>query len=87
MAPKKKAGRPRTNPKGSVFARKLGAAIRDAREARGVSRVELGKKIKRAESQIFRYESGDIDLSVELLVQICKAIDWPPTNFFLTLEL
>lgn len=53
----------------------IGARIKAAREATGLSKAELGDLIGKSCRTVYRYESGDIELSVSVLKEIAKVLD------------
>ncbi len=53
----------------------IGALIRDLREERGYSQLELAKKLKSSQSAIARLEAGEQNLSTETLSKISAALN------------
>jgi Zn-dependent peptidase ImmA (M78 family) len=58
-----------------------------AREARGLSQIELADRINVSQSNVNRWESGNIALNEEAFVAIQKELDFPASFFFQTQEL
>ncbi len=53
-----------------------------AREARGISQVELADKIGTSQVNINRWETGVFDINSEAFVQIAEVLDFPESFFF-----
>jgi transcriptional regulator with XRE-family HTH domain len=67
-------------PEDRVFTRKLGSRIREAREARGWTRLELCQRLPSGigDRTLLSYEHGVRQLSVVRIVEICKALGNDP---------
>lgn len=59
-----------------IFARILGQVVREAREARGWTRLELAQRLPSGigERTLLSYEHGIRALSVDRFVEICRAL-------------
>lgn len=53
----------------------IGSQIRTMRKLKGLTQKELGAKIGVSESQVNRYESGNLNMSVETLYKIADSMD------------
>jgi transcriptional regulator with XRE-family HTH domain len=62
----------------SVAQRALIAALRDARKHAGLSQQELAKTLKRPQSFVSAYESGDRKIDVLEFLRIAKATGADP---------
>ena len=49
--------------------------MRDARERAGLSQVELAARLKKPQSFVSKYESGERRLDVAEFIQICQAME------------
>ena len=49
--------------------------IREVRKARGISQAKLASKIGMEQTQYSRYERGENEIKVNVLIDICKALD------------
>ena len=58
----------------------IGAAVRDARKARGMSQTELGNHIHVTFQQVQKYEKGTNRVAVSTLLDICRALDVAPID-------
>lgn len=56
---------------------RLGIAIRDAREAVGVTQTELATRMHVAQSALSRIESGRTNVTIEMLARIAEALGAP----------
>lgn len=52
---------------------RLGRTLRDARECEGLHVDELAAKLGKSRATVYRYESGDTDISVRQLAEYCAA--------------
>ena len=62
----------------SVAHRALISALRDAREQAGLSQQEVAKRLKRPQSFVSAYESGDRKIDVLEFLRIAKATNADP---------
>ena len=58
----------------------LGKRIKKYRKMRDLTRKKLAEKVGVAENTIYRYESGDINISMNILVKIADALNIPPSK-------
>jgi len=56
---------------------RLGIAIRDAREALGVTQTELAARMHVAQSALSRIESGRTNVTIEMLARIAETLGAP----------
>jgi len=56
---------------------RVGIAIRDAREAAGVTQTELAARMGVAQSAVSRIEAGRANITVEMLTRIAAALGAP----------
>ena len=49
--------------------------IREIRRERGISQTKLAKKIGMEQTQYSRYERGENEIKVNVLIDICKALN------------
>ncbi len=59
----------------SPLYRQFLALMRDARERAGLSQVELAARLKKPQSFVSKYESGERRLDVAEFIQICQAME------------
>lgn len=52
-----------------------GKIIRTRRTELGLTRAQLGEKIGKSESSIKKYETGNIDIPLSVLKEICTVLD------------
>lgn len=62
--------------------RMIGARIRQLRNERGLSQVELGKKIGVAFQQVQKYEKGSNAISSHRVGALCKALGITPDQLY-----
>ncbi len=62
--------------------RKIGGKIREMRELRGLSQIELAERVGLSYQQIQKYEKGKSSISVERLFQIAYALNVSIQTFF-----
>jgi UDP-N-acetylglucosamine 1-carboxyvinyltransferase len=55
--------------------KQISQLIREARIERGLTQRELGEKIGVSESAVNRYESGNLNMSTEVLYKIAEAMN------------
>ena len=70
----------------SIFDRKLGRKLREARQMRGLTQTALGQAIGVSYQQVQKNESGKSRISAERLDRICKFLDLPLGYFLDTQE-
>ncbi|GAB3701484.1 hypothetical protein GCM10027592_29650 [Spirosoma flavus] len=56
--------------------KRVGYLIKQARISRGITQKELGELIGASESQISRYESGNINISADAISKIANALNY-----------
>ena len=56
---------------------RLGIAIRDARDALGVTQTELAARMHVAQSALSRIESGRTNVTIEMLARIAESLGAP----------
>ena len=49
--------------------------IREVRKEKGITQAKLAKKIGMEQTQYSRYERGENEIKVNVLIDICKALD------------
>lgn len=49
--------------------------IREMRKERGLSQAKIAQKIGMEQTQYSRYERGENEIKVNVLIDICKALD------------
>ena len=62
--------------------RTTGQIVKEYRQAKGMSQMELAEIIGVSYQQVQKYEKGTNRISVERLKQIAKALDVPINEFF-----
>ncbi len=62
--------------------RRIGQLIKEARQARNLTQMEVSELIGVSYQQVQKYEKGSDNISVERLKQIAKALNVPITLFF-----
>ncbi len=70
--------RPPKDERPGAVKRRIGEAIRKAREAAGMNRAELGKAIDLTRGRVRGYETGRIDLAPEVRDRIAAALGVDP---------
>ena len=53
----------------------VGAVLRDARVAQGLTQVDVARRLGRAQSYVSKYESGELRVDVVALFEICAALE------------
>jgi len=53
----------------------IGSLIKDLRERRGITQAEFAKKLETTQSAVARIESGEQNLTTEMITKISKALD------------
>ena len=61
---------------------RLGAEIRDRRQALGMTQIELGKRLGVTFQQIQKYETGANAIASTRIAALCKALDIEPNDLF-----
>lgn len=64
----------------STTYKKLRAALTTARSRAGMTQTELAEKLRRPQSFVSKYESGDRHLDVVEFVEVCEALDVSPVT-------
>ena len=49
--------------------------IREVRKEKGISQTKIAKKIGMEQTQYSRYERGENEIKVNVLIEICKALN------------
>jgi transcriptional regulator with XRE-family HTH domain len=62
--------------------KRIGQIIKEARQARGLTQMALAELIGVSYQQVQKYEMGSVNISVDRLKQIAKAVNVPITLFF-----
>lgn len=57
------------------FYRTLGQKIKACRKAKGITLTELADTIHRSPASLSKYESGDVNIAIDALVEICTALN------------
>lgn len=65
---------------GRTIDQQIGAAVRDARKARGMSQTDLGQYIHVTFQQVQKYEKGTNRIAVSTLLDICGALEVAPID-------
>ncbi|MGV1900094.1 helix-turn-helix domain-containing protein [Agrobacterium sp. 22-3674b3] len=71
---------------GRTIDQQIGAAVRDARKARGMSQTDLGQHIHVTFQQVQKYEKGTNRIAVSTLLDICGALDVAPIDILTNLQ-
>lgn len=58
--------------------RKLRAALLEARASAGMTQVQVATKLRRPQSFVSKYESGERSLDVVEFLQVCRALGTAP---------
>ena len=61
---------------------RLGAKIRDRRQALGMTQIELGKRLGVTFQQIQKYETGTNAIASTRIAALCKALGIEPNDLF-----
>lgn len=56
--------------------------LKKIREARGLSRQELADKVKTSRQTVYYIEVGKINISAQLLLPLCQALDCTPNDLY-----
>lgn len=64
----------------------LNSLLRKYRNDKGLSQVELARKLHRSQSYVSKYESGELQLDLMELREICQALGISLSNFVRTFE-
>jgi transcriptional regulator with XRE-family HTH domain len=59
----------------------LGARIREARDARGLSQKQLGDLLEEAQSNVSAYELGLVPVPADVLVKILRTLEIPSNEW------
>lgn len=57
------------------FYRTLGQKIKACRKAKGITLTELADTIHRSPASLSKYESGNVNIALDALVEICTALN------------
>lgn len=57
------------------FYKTLGRKIKACRKAKGITLTELADTIHRSPASLSKYESGDVNIAIDALVEICTALN------------
>ena len=60
----------------------VGSRIRLFRKAHGLTVEQLGARIQKSKATIYKYESGQIPVDVDTLLDIASALNVEPAYFF-----
>lgn len=60
----------------------VGERISEIRKAYGITQTELGKRIDKTQMTIAKYENGKVDVKVNTLLLLAKALECEITDFF-----
>jgi transcriptional regulator with XRE-family HTH domain len=59
--------------------------LKEARLRAGITQAELGRRVRRSQSQIARWERGDVKPSLETLIELIRAcgfdLGWRMANY------
>lgn len=58
-----------------MFYKELGAKLRNYRKVRKISLNELSGMVHKSLSTLSKYEKGEIEISIDVLIDICKCLD------------
>src|SRR5207237_7059695 len=64
----------------------LSRSLRDRRQRRGVSQVELAKRLRSSQSRVAKLEAGDPSVSMALLVSSLLVLGAKPTDLSRTIR-
>lgn len=53
----------------------IGQAIKAIREERGITQYELAKRLGYSQSNISKYENGDLGIDANFLIKIARVMD------------
>lgn len=57
------------------FYKTLGQKLKACRKAKGITLTELADTIHRSPASLSKYESGDVNIAIDALVEICTALN------------
>lgn len=64
----------------------LSRSLRDRRQQRGLSQVELAKRLRSSQSRVAKMEAGDPSVSMDLLVNSLLVLGAKPTDLSRTIR-
>jgi hypothetical protein len=64
----------------------LSRSLRDRRQQRGVSQVELARRLRSSQSRVAKMEAGDPSVSMDLLVSSLLVLGAKPTDLSRTIR-
>ena len=64
----------------------IGQAIKAIREERGITQYELAKRLGYSQSNISKYENGDLGIDATFLIKIARAMDCSIVNAELKMQ-
>lgn len=64
----------------------LSRSLRDRRQRRGLSQVELAKRLRSSQSRVAKMESGDPSVSMDLLVSSLLLLGAKPADLARTIK-
>jgi transcriptional regulator with XRE-family HTH domain len=56
--------------------------LSDARRSAGLTQAEVAKRLKKPQSFVSKYESGERNLDVVEFLQVCRSLGIEPTEVF-----
>lgn len=62
-----------------VINKNLEKVLADVREGKGLTQAEVAKRLKKPQSFVSKYETGERRLTVGHFLAVCEAIDIAPT--------
>ena len=65
-----------------TVAQQVGENLRTARKAKGMTQQKVAKAMHKYQSDYSDYETGNVRLSYELIVYLCKRFDITPNDLF-----
>lgn len=67
---------------GNLFIEEIGSAVKNARRGKGVSQMELARRVGTSQAHISRLERGGLNPTVELLYRIATEMEMKVTISF-----
>lgn len=64
------------------IAKFVGENLKEARKAKGITQTAIAKELNKYQSDYSDYETGNVRLSYELIVYLCKRFDITPNDLF-----
>lgn len=68
----------KTDPK--IFNKKLQTALVNARKATGLTQLDVAARLKKPQSFVSKYETGERKLTVGDFVAVCEALEVKPAK-------